>query len=392
VKKLAGLLLLMTPVCCLAQNSGVADDIRSLHTVLDQLYTDMLPLCSDMIDIGRGIAGFAAMWYIAARVWRHIINAEPIDFYPLFRPFVLGFAILVFPSVIAMINGVMQPTVTGTTAIVENSDKAIAALLKQKEEAIKKTIYWQMYVGQSGEGDYDKWYKYEFDEDVSEENWFESIGNGIRFMAAKYSYRIRNSIKEFIATWLKVLFEAASLCINTIRTFVLIVMTVLGPMVFGLAVFDGFQRTLMMWLARYVNAFLWLPVANIFGAIIGKIQENMLKIDIGQIEEYGDTLFSATDMAYMIFMIIGIIGYFAVPSVANYIVHVGGGGALLQKVNAGAMAAAGSGVSTTGKATEGALSTIGSGFAAAGNMADRLMGSPGNSAASPLENKLKGNS
>lgn len=31
-------------------------------------------------------------------------------------------------------------------------------------------------------------------------------------------------------------------------------------------------------------------------------------------------------------MIIGIVGYFTVPSVANYIVHAGGGGALGQKV------------------------------------------------------------
>ena len=37
-------------------------------------------------------------------------------------------------------------------------------------------------------------------------------------------------------------------------------------------------------------------------------------------------------MAYLIFMIIGIIGYFTVPSVANYIVHAAGGGALGQKV------------------------------------------------------------
>lgn len=31
-------------------------------------------------------------------------------------------------------------------------------------------------------------------------------------------------------------------------------------------------------------------------------------------------------------MIIGIIGYFTVPSVANYIIHAGGNNALLQKV------------------------------------------------------------
>jgi hypothetical protein len=87
-----------------------------------------------------------------------------------------------------------------------------------------------------------------------------------------------------------------------------------------------------VWLARYLNIFLWLPVANIFGSIMGKIQENMLKVDLQQIAAAGDTFFSATDTAYLIFMVIGIIGYFTVPSVANYIVHAGGANTLLYKV------------------------------------------------------------
>ena len=65
---------------------------------------------------------------------------------------------------------------------------------------------------------------------------------------------------------------------------------------------------------------------------MGKIQENMLKEDLHQIATNGDTFFSTTDTAYLIFMIIGIIGYFTVPSVANYIIHAGGGNALLHKV------------------------------------------------------------
>src|ERR1700712_4716787 len=129
----------LMPKIMLAQTGGFAGEIKSLQQVLEQLYTDMLPLCGKLIGVGRGIAGFAATWYIASRVWRHIANAEPIDFYPLFRPFVLGFAIMIFPSVIAMINGVMQPTVRATAGMVINSDKAIEVLLKQKEDAIKKT-------------------------------------------------------------------------------------------------------------------------------------------------------------------------------------------------------------------------------------------------------------
>ena len=323
------LVVILLPFLGSAQSS-VAGSIRSLQSVLEQLYNEMIPLCSQLIGVGRGIAGFAATWYIASRVWGHIARSEPVDFYPLFRPFVLGFAILIFPSVIAMINGVMKPTVTATAAMVKNSDKAIAQLLIIKEQAIKQTAYWQMYVGPSGLGDRDRWYKYYYKDQT--EDWFESIGNDVKFAAAKFSYQFRNSIKQLMAEVLQILFEAAALCINTIRTFYLIVLAILGPLVFGIAVFDGFQHTLTVWIARYLNIFLWLPVANIFGGIIGKIQENMLKVDLQQINTTGDTFFSSTDTAYLIFLIIGIIGYFTVPSVANYIVNAGGGNTLLNKV------------------------------------------------------------
>lgn len=326
-------------VCCLSFDAvhaqAVADEMNSLHSVLQQLYSEMMPLCSQLIGVGRGIAGFAATWYIASRVWRHLSNAEPIDFYPLFRPFVLGFAILIFPSIIALMNGIMQPAVSATGAMIKGSDKAIELLLKQKEEAIKKTTIWQLYVGETGTGDRDKWYKYTHPEDPTGDNegWLESVGNDIKFAFAKAGYNFRNTVKEWLSEVLRILYEAAALCIDTIRTFYLVVLAILGPLIFGLAVFDGLQHTLTVWIARYINIFLWLPVANIFGSIIGKIQEKMIALDIQQVQDFGDTFFSATDTAYLVFMIIGIVGYFTVPSVANYIVHAGGGNSLLYKVS-----------------------------------------------------------
>src|SRR3954447_13810412 len=136
----------------LSESQGFTNEVKGLHDVLDQLYEDMMPLCSKLIGVGQGIAGFAATWYIASRVWRHIANAEPIDFYPLFRPFVIGFAVMIFPSVLAMINAVMKPTVTATSAMMTDSDKSIAVLLSEKEELIKKSNVWQMYVAEAGTG------------------------------------------------------------------------------------------------------------------------------------------------------------------------------------------------------------------------------------------------
>lgn len=379
---------------------GIADEMKGLHGVLEQLYDEMMPLCSQLIGVGQVLAGFAAMWYIASRVWGHLSRAEPIDFYPLFRPFVIGFCVLFFPTVVlGVINGVMKPTVTATAAMVEGSDKAIAVLLQKKEEAIKKTDVWQMYVGESGSGDRDKWYKYTHDnEDPSEEGFFEGIGNDIKFAMSKASYNFRNSVKEWMSEVLRVLFEAASLCIDTLRTFQLIVLAILGPLVFGIAVFDGFQHTLTVWIARYINIFLWLPVANIFGSIIGKIQEKMLELDISQVQDYGDTFFSRTDMAYLVFMIIGIIGYFTVPSVANYIVHAGGGGALGHKVTSlfgsssrtvvnTASAGAGMAVDAMGSAAN----RMSQGMASSGS-SNPYFGDSSSGNSGYMNDKLKGNS
>ncbi|MGY3211899.1 conjugative transposon protein TraJ [Mucilaginibacter sp. HD30] len=313
---------------------GLADNIHGLQGVLNNVYTEMLPMCSQLIGVARAIAGFGALWYIAARVWRHIANAEAVDFYPLLRPFALGMAILLFPTVIAVINGIMSPVVTVTGGMVKNSDAAIERLLAQKQAAIEKTDTWQIYVGDDGEGDRDKWYKYTHPDDLQhkKEGIIDGLGNDVKFAMDKASYKFRNSVKQWMSEILQVVYEAAALCINTIRTFYLIVLAILGPLVFGLSVFDGFQHTLTTWLAKYLNVFLWLPVANIFGSIIGKVQENMLKLDIQQVQSAGDTFFNSTDTAYLIFLLIGIVGYFTVPAVAGYIINPGGGNGLLNKV------------------------------------------------------------
>ncbi|ATP56500.1 hypothetical protein CPT03_08445 [Pedobacter ginsengisoli] len=60
---------------------------------------------------------------------------------------------------------------------------------------------------------------------------------------------------------------------------------------------------------------------------------NMIKLDINEVAQNGDTFFSSQDTAYMVFMLIGIVGYFCVPTVANYVVHAGGGNSILGKVN-----------------------------------------------------------
>jgi conjugative transposon TraJ protein len=358
-----GLLLLLP---CFSHAQDLASDLTGMQPVLDNVYNQMIPLCSGLIGAAQGIAGFAALWYIASRVWGQIARAEPLDFYPLLRPFALGMAIMLFPAVISLLNGVLQPVVSATAGMVQTSNTAVAQLLQQKEAAEKASSAYQMYEGTDGNGSEDKWYKYSHPDDPNgngNSGIINGIGNDIQFWMAKQSYAFRNSIKQWLSEVLEVVYAAATLCINTIRTFFLIVLAILGPLVFGLSVFDGFQQSLHQWLARYINIFLWLPIANIFGSIIGTVQQNMLKLDIAQIQSSGDTFFSSSDTAYIIFLLIGIVGYFCVPTVANFVVHAHGGNGMLQRINSLTAGA----VSTV---TNSAMAASSIGPAAASRMAD----------------------
>jgi conjugative transposon TraJ protein len=120
------------------QAQDMTSSLQGMQPILNNVYNQMIPMCSNLIDAARGIAGFAALWYIASRVWRQIAHAEPLDFYPLLRPFALGIAVMLFPMVISLMNGIMQPIVAATDNMVTDSNNSIALLLKQKQDAIKK--------------------------------------------------------------------------------------------------------------------------------------------------------------------------------------------------------------------------------------------------------------
>lgn len=150
----------------------------------------------------------------------------------------------------------------------------------------------------------------------------------------------------------EVIFEGASLVVDTIRTFFLVVLGVLGPLAFAISVFDGFHNTLIQWLARYISVYLWLPVADLFGAMLYKIQALIIQNDIKNMQDpYALFHFDGTGAIYIIFMLIGIVGYFCIPTVSNWIVQAGGMSSYNRNVNntvnkAGNVVGAAAGAST----------------------------------------------
>ena len=116
-------------------------DFAFLHTILGTLYDDMLPLCKDMMDVGKGLAGLGALFYVAVRIWQSMARAEPIDVYPLLRPFAIGICILLIQTqVLGTLNTVLSPIVQGTHKMLEGQTLDMERYRVQKEELEKEAM------------------------------------------------------------------------------------------------------------------------------------------------------------------------------------------------------------------------------------------------------------
>ena len=329
-------------------------DFANLHTILATLYDDMQPLCKDMMDVGKGLAGLGALFYVAVRVWQSMARAEPIDVYPLLRPFAIGICILLFPTlVLGTLNTVLSPIVQGTHKMLEGQTLDMEQYRAQKEELEREAMLRNPETAYLVSDE-------EFDRQLDELGWSTiDTASRLGMYVEVGMYNLEKKIRDAFRSLLELIFAAASLLIDTVRTFFLVVLSILGPVAFAFSVWDGFQSTLGQWFTRYISVYLWLPVSDLFSSVLARIQVLMLQRDIEQLSD-PDFIPDSSNGVYITFLIIGIIGYFTIPTVSNWIVQAGGGaGNYGKNVNQAA--------SKTGSVVAG---TAG---AAVGNIAGRLI-------------------
>ncbi len=250
-------------------------DFANLHTILGTLYEDMLPLCKDMMDVGKGLAGLGALFYVAVRIWQSMARAEPIDVYPLLRPFAIGICILLFPTlVLGTLNTVLSPIVQGTHKMLEGQTLDMERYRAQKEELEKEAMLRNPETAYLVSDE-------EFDRQLDELGWSTvDTASRLGMYVEVGMYNLEKKIRDTFRSLLELIFAAASLLIDTVRTFFLVVLSILGPVAFAFSVWDGFQSTLGQWFTRYISVYLWLPVSDMFSTLLAKLQVLMLQNDI----------------------------------------------------------------------------------------------------------------
>ena len=310
-------------------------EFENLHEILRSLYDEMMPLAADMAGVAKGVAGLGALFYVSLKIWQALSRAESIDVFPLLRPFALGICIMFFPTIVlGSMNAVLSPIVKGTHGMLENQVMDLNVLQEKKDqleyEAMIRNPEKAYLVSNE-----------EFDRKLEELGW---SPNDLASMAGMYfergMFQMKQDLKDAFRELLEVLFQSAALVIDTIRTFFLIVLSILGPIAFAISVWDGFQSTLNQWFTRYVSVYLWLPVADLFSSILARIQTLILEKDIEQLSD-PNFIPDTTNTVYIIFMIIGIVGYFTVPTVTGWIIQASGGTNYTKNIQQAASVASG---------------------------------------------------
>lgn len=276
-------------------NEGFSSLYEQLDTIREQVVTANL---DSYMLLATSLGALGALLYISYRVWRSLANAEPIDVFPLLRPFVLGLLIMNFTWVTGALDGVTGAIVQGTEAVAESNREELQSVrdrLKAAEDAdlAKKQA--------------------ETEEDTA---WYEINWDGKML-------ELKQGLMDMLRDFLQWLMEVAKLILYTVASFMLLIMTILGPVVFAFAIFDGFQQGLVSWIARYIHLSLWLPVANILQVMVNSIEIHMSNLQIASLNGGGKD----ASMWFMImFYIIGLVAFTTVPTVSGWIVEAGSGG------------------------------------------------------------------
>ncbi|MCC9043532.1 conjugative transposon protein TraJ [Myroides sp. M-43] len=320
-------------------------DDSNLHEVLQNLYYDMLPLSSEMASIAKAVAGLGALFYIALQVWQALARAEPIDVYPMLRPFAIGLCIMFFPSlVLGTINTVLSPVVKGTHQMLEHQVVDLKELQEKKDILERETMLRNPETAHLVSNE-------EFDNKLAELGWSPSDLAAMTGMyLEKWQHDFQKNLRDAFREILEMIFQAAALVIDTIRTFFLIVLSILGPLAFAISIWSGFESTLSQWFTRYISVYLWLPVADLFSAMLAKIQSLIIERDMLLLND-PNFIPDTSNTVYAIFMIIGIVGYFTIPTVTGWIIQAGGAGNFMRNMNqtaikTGNIASAGAGAAT----------------------------------------------
>ena len=357
----AVLICLLTSGSLLAQGTYANYGLSNMDTLLEGVYNSVIQNASVFVSIASVIGVIGAIIMISAHIYSRLLRGAAVELTAILRPFLVLLGLVFYLPLITTVNALLSPTVYATKGMVQNENAVVEEVLGRLADVRRQTEAYAVYVGADGMGDFDKYL--EVNDLVDDTGTFglHRVGQSIKFSMESAMYRLRNQFRQLVFWLLGWVYSASIFIVNTLRTFTLAVLVLIGPLALSFCLFPGFQGSFTNWMGRYVTVYLWLPVANIFGFIIGRVQISFTELAIASAGAGGfaDAGMSATDGLYFILLLTGVVGYFAVPTITSYMISASGATALAGGMSAVGRMALASGFLKAAKPFAGASSSAG---------------------------------
>lgn len=318
---------------------------------LETLYDQQMPLVAQFVNLGRAVGGLGALLYISGKVWGHLARAEPLDIYPLLRPFAIALALLFFPQLCGAMRGVTLAVSHVTDAMRDNQRTQIQALAAAKQTALERSKNYKDFATDDA-----------MERKLAEMNPLNLSGRmGLQFQ--RLQFEVGQNFREWMKNILELAAMGARLFISLLMTLFLSILSIAGPLAFGIAVFPGFGGGIQKWFGHFISISLWLPIANIFGMFLGQMQILLLQNDITRLQGGGSL--ETADMGYLLFLVLSIGAYLFVPKGADMLIAASGASSVATSFIAGASGAAALSGAAGGAGVRGAATVLGAGVGAA---------------------------
>lgn len=292
---------------------GFYQKFSSMEAAITTSYTEVQQGMGNLGAVASSIAAIAATLYIGMRVLGHFARAESIDVFPLLRPFAIGFLVLNFTIVTDFLDALIKPVEVVTQNMIDVQTTRIQQLEQLRLEKLTEKLN-------------------QLDKKIEEVSMWTATGQYMSLMIEKMGIYLNQGFNQMLKNLFYALYLAARLVILTTRAFFLIVLTIIGPLSFALAIFTGFQDNHLMWIARYVQISLWFPLANILGTIVTYLQGKVITLQYLELVNNVPDEAQSGELIYMVFMIIATLAYFTIPTIGSYIISSSGVGSALQRM------------------------------------------------------------
>lgn len=278
--------------------------MENFDASLWNVYHSLLGQFSGITDLANALAALGALIYVSVRVFSAMSRGGEIDIFPLLRPFAIGICIVLFnPLILTPLNAVTEAVNNGVESIALRNETQLDELRKERtrlEEKIREK-----------KDDETAWY------DINGQ-----LANAFSSMKTELADGLQS-----VFHWLvEAIYFCAEIILKSLRIFFLLMLAIIGPLVFGFALFDGISGGIPAWFSRYISISLWSSVISILKALLNTIHIHLMKLEIVDLQaELSGGIEGGTDYYSLAFYVVGILGFFAVPTIAGWIVEAGGG-------------------------------------------------------------------